>query len=581
MNSHQINEYSISIYDQIPFFIQIFLILNICFGVTFALSTSKSNEFFFVLIGILIIIINYIYLFSWPNVLGYAFYGQYDPLAHAGFIKDIAISGNNSARDFYPASHILAAIASLITNMKILKTMMLIPLSFSMIYFGFIYLFINLLIKDKFKLVSILASSYIPLLLGYHTLFTANGLGLLLVPLMLYLFFIRLSKSSYNYNILLVILLLIIPFYHILSAILVLYVFFEVYIFILIFNKSKNKIFYQYTNILNNKPILVCFSPLLILFITSVLWFSNSYMWSGSIKKVVNWFAGEVANVPLSEVVRSLNTATSFLDFSEFIWTLFKWLGGYLLFGFLALLGFLFIIKKFENDRIENIFFGMLLLFVSLFSLLLIFVVPSGVDFVRPLRFMALFLQIFGGITLYNILKYIDEYYLKRRMISKFRIRILSFIPYLFLYLLITISVFNIHYSPFVFKPNEQVTEMQLSGCNWLLDNKNPVINIVGIEGISWYTNIILGNALTMERHDITPIKIQENYVGEHFEKLFSRNWMQPRYVYYNNFQKLFYTLVLPAVDRFNPNDFKNLEENNYIYKIFDNRDFIAFIYIP
>jgi len=295
INNEPTEGYEISIYTAVSPLVWVFLICSIVGGIsitvgqTFPKESTQSNWW---LVGFVIIMANYIIIFLLPILKGYAFYGTGDPLAHVGYIKDICQTGYINRDNFYPAAHIIVAITTIISDVPYLAIIKFFPAVFSFLYFLFIFFLCKDLMRVEKKVAITVVSCYIPLILGYHTLFTPNGLALLLLPLILHLYFSKTTEKSFEYTILLVLFLLALPFFHILVA------FFLTFVFIV-----NCVIEFVYVKSCKNTEIMVnsipSINPILISSIISITWFFQSMLWGGSVMRVFWWIKGVAVAKPI------------------------------------------------------------------------------------------------------------------------------------------------------------------------------------------------------------------------------------------------------------------------------------------
>ena len=92
--------------------------------------------------GIIILLISYVLVLFIPYELGYYLYESSDAITHLGIIKNIISTSQIEPSNIYPATHILFAITSLISNVEPNITSLLLPL-FSQCYLLLECLFIQ------------------------------------------------------------------------------------------------------------------------------------------------------------------------------------------------------------------------------------------------------------------------------------------------------------------------------------------------------------------------------------------------------------------------------------------------------
>jgi len=561
INNEPTEGYEISIYTAVSPLVWVFLICSIVGGIiitvghTFSKESTQSDWW---LVGFFIIMMSYIIIFLLPVLRGYAFYGAGDPLSHVGYIKDIYQTGHIGSGNFYPATHIIVAITTMISDAPYLAIIKLTPTMFSFLYFLFIFFLCKDLMRVEKKVAITVVSCYIPLILGYYTLFSPNGLALLILPLILHLYFSKTTERSLEYAILLILFLLVLPFFHILVAFFLTFVFIVHYIVEFVYAKSCKNM----EIIANPIPSI---NPILILLITTITWFSQSARWGGSAMRVSRWIRGEVVVKPINEATGMLEKAN--LSFAEFVLLIIKMYGGYIIFGIIAFIGVLFVLRGIKSIPKNDLFLCFLLISTSVLSLLLVFVIPTGMDPLRPLRFVAFPLQLFVGLTLYKLTG------IGKRRIINFLVILLLLFP-------AVIGMFNVHYSPYIMRPNEQVTQMQFSGMSWFFGSKDPHVKHIGITSKHRFSDALLGRHVASERKDLPKHPINY-YVGDHFSKLSHDILLNKKYMTLSMFDEVLYTKVWSSTKRFEESDFEKPETESSTNKIYSNGEFRIFFINP
>lgn len=200
--------YVVDIYSMFP--LNFYLALMFCYLVgTFLVLNGKKA------LGTLILCLNHFEILIIPYMLGYYLMGRADDMTYIGEYLQIANSGHFASWDIYPASHIIGASISVISNLEAHSTSFIIPIVFSFIFIAGIYLFSRLLFSDSCIHSLVLVSSFILYLGTYNFLNVPHALFFALMPLYLWILY-KYSKMHNNVSIPIIFILmtLLIPFTH-------------------------------------------------------------------------------------------------------------------------------------------------------------------------------------------------------------------------------------------------------------------------------------------------------------------------------------------------------------------------------
>lgn len=179
-------EFEVSVFDNIPLTTILLGSLLILVSVVLIVVTIKYDKDYF-LTGIGSLITVYAGLYAIPALRGYGLHSTfgYDILSHYGQIQDIILYGSLSD-DRYPASHLLVAEFSMITDVEFELVGWFIALWFYLLSIFFIAIFVWSITGNKEITITVILASF-PLAIGPHQLLIQPWtLSLILVPLLLY-----------------------------------------------------------------------------------------------------------------------------------------------------------------------------------------------------------------------------------------------------------------------------------------------------------------------------------------------------------------------------------------------------------
>lgn len=561
------NGYELSIYQNIP--IIILLPINIYLGFIIAFISIKhyKNNNFFLQIGYLIMLFNFFIILIFPIIKGYEFFGLGDVLTHVGYEIDILNIGHIALNDFYPILHIFIVNITLMTSLDLRIIMKYLPPIISIFFIISIYILFNQLFEKKKQVYVASLISTIPFLASYYTGLVPNGLSLMLMPTILYLFFKSRKEHSAALSILLIIFLIIIPFSHPLTSIFL--------IIFLIMIEFSNKAYY-----FNKKnKYSISFEAILILLITFFTWISSSFIFTRSISKIFSWTKGELY-APTEQVNQAFNK----LNFSlmDRIIIFLKMYGTELVFLILALSAFYIIIKKMKKDQTKINLFSLGVILTSTLFILVFFVFTGDPNF-EPIRSMNFVFMLSIPLAGYLIFEIYERFSQKKLIIP-----ILS----LLLTLLFINSAIAIYPSPYISQPNPQISKSHLNGMEWFLINKDTNINSLRMESAapSRFTEFIYGLNTSKERIDLIKY-ISWTVIPDHltYDKnseigqnvTIEKNKTVNKYFPVAKVDILSYTKIWQAVGRYSDEDFNKLKNDKSADKIYSNGDFDIWFIFP
>ncbi len=569
ISRHRATGYEDSIYANIPAIVWILLFLSIICGISLMTIFNKRDSYW--LIGLVIILLNNMLILLLPVLKGYVFYGKYDILTHIGLTKDILSYGYFEKENFYPITHVLFSEIALIANIPPMSLFSYMPVFFSMLFILFIHLFAKAILNKKEQVLIATASGGVLLLWGYHTIVVPNGIADFFYPLFMAVFYLRNTKKSFNYNVLLLILVLLFPFLHPLTTVALV---FTIIMFKLSFhiielsNVGHKEIFSK----LRQRATV----PLLVNLIVFIAWISTFMVWEQTIRDIFTWLLGEVTVTPINAMADTLNrielTGIGVLELY------LKLYGHILIFIILSAVASLIIIKEFFQNRnyefqkqfsLVVIFIGFILF---LFWLLL---VPMGFGALRLMSYLAIISIILGSFSLHE---FIVVKFNKRRYIAPLAILIILVIP-------MGIGIFNVFDSPYILKPNLQITNAEMDGYKWAFDHKDPDITVSAVISAQPYrfVDALWGVKARMNRNDVKEYGSgPEATIPDHFNytnyTTVGSSYSADGYILLSEYDKHLYTEVWKVIGRYNHTDFERISYDPTMLKIYSNGGFDTWI---
>lgn len=462
-NTLPITQYEVSIYSAAPLFWLLIILSNLTLIFCMIMQAQNENYEYFWLSFSLLMLNNFIIL-AQPLIKGYFAYGSTDPWNHYNFSKSIFDSGN-IGNDYYPITHLLIVEISKITSLKIETTMKLLPAYLSIIYTVFIYFLGKEVFNNKQYSVILAAVSSTFLLAYYQISVYPQGLSILILPLIFYLFFRSASAKSINYIIMLILLLFLMPFFH---------PFVEVTLIACLIAAEIIKYILDKKSINVNKSMIS-----IILFIT---WYSSYGILDRGIKKLNGWFFSEVASVPRTNEVAFTKSMTLIDTITLFL----KSYGSLVLYMFIALLAIILIFWRYKkgDKYLKNMIVLSVLFVISLISYYLTFITQGVTSIGRFLgsNIAVWALPLLVSFPLFLILKNFNKK--KLAFLLVFLIISSSFV----------ISSFSNYRSSWINQPNWHFTYSDASVINWEENHKGietktlhlafPVGGVINFENI-------------------------------------------------------------------------------------------------
>ncbi len=559
--------YEDSIYSNISTIVWIFLFLSIICGISLMTIFNRRDSYW--LAGLAIILLNNMLVLLLPVLKGYVLYGRTDTLTHIGWIKDIVSYGYFEKDNFYPITHVLFSEIALIANIPPTSLFSYMPVLFAMLFMLFIHLLAKAVLNNKEQVLIATASGGTLILWSYHTQLMPNGIADFFFPLVIAIFYLRNTKKSFNYNVLLLILIVLFPFLHPLTTVALIFTFgmFKLSLRVMeISNKGYKKSFSK----LRQRATV----PMLINVIVFVAWMSTFWVWGAKIREISHWLWGEVTTTPINDMANTLNKIG--LGGTDVIEIFFKLYGHVFIFIIFSAVASLRIIKEILQNRkyefknhfsLVVIFIGFILLF---FGLLL---VPVG-TLLRELEYPTIISIILGGFGIHEFIKVKLN---KRKYITLLAISIILIVP-------MGIGIFNVFDSPYILKPNQQITLADMDGYKWIFDHKNPEIIVNAVMSAQPYrfVDTLGGVKARKNRSDVKEYAGNETIIPDHFNytshTTVGSSYSSDRYILLSEFDKHMYTEVWKVVGRYNNTDFDKISYDPTMEKIYSNGGFDTWI---
>lgn len=528
--------YEISIYSSTPFIFWFTIIIGLFNGIfIIVLALYRKIDKIWIL-GLFEIIFFNILVISLYAIRGYILYlGRGDTASYVGMAKDVINYGYFFDYNFYPLMSILIAQINQMTNISVLGISRYLSSLFFIIYFLTIYCLAKSIYDKKFIFACVIASA--PILFPW---FSTSIYHMLLSVLMIPTLFYCLQRNSDNrFKFLSIILVVMYPFFHPMTSVLIL-------IYLLIIYISKTYIY---------KLKTISIFLVYIAFASFMSWFITQYFILHSFKLVISQMfdfsdmgstASQVEYYTLK--LGLADSIRSFLFMDAHIIILY----------IISLCAILYIMcnKRLLDKSSMGDFSTMMYCFII--GNLLIFIIFFTSNSHNPDRLINLNPNmVFTPILIGYLI----------RVLKQNKILIIGLI----IFSAIT-SVFSLYQSPIVTQPNDHMTTNDIISAEWLLYNKNVEIKTAYIlSPLGRYADMTYGYSLRSKRDDI--YRGMKN-IPDHFgfsDGIFPID--KDRYLIITEYDIQAYTQVWRNIDRFNKDDFINLDSSKNTNKVYDSKE--------
>lgn len=554
--------YELDIYASTPLLTWVFLGISLIIGAAIilicAISKDKSKRPLWML-GLFILILSRISILWVPYIRGYLTWDG-DNISHWGILKDIISSGFLDSSNSYPVLHTLLSETVLLTNLQIPLVTNLSTALISIFYIFTVYLLSRAVLTDKsHQLMAVLVAGFIFVLGGYNVFLMPNGWSIFFIPLLFYLYFERIKRPELNIPFLIV--LVLFPFFHPLSSLLVGISFLFIYLMTLLSTRWPiNRLIPQ--NIILTRTANPLF-PAMIQFAILLPWILSFSKFLPNIRSMWNQIISGSPHI-LDDITGTLSkiNVTGF----DTIFLFVKLYGIALFLIVLTLLGMAFIITKWRKKEISSNLFplfiiGSVIIFFGFMYFLYLIGFPgmSAIGAQRLLSYVQVLAPIIAGYALWEI---IGKAHWKKIITSSI-VLLLLFSSFL--------SIRSLYHSPFVLRPNAQISHSVILGSSWFIENKHTSISTTSLlSSIYRYADGIIGRTETSNRKDLRSLQLSDHFGYDKYDTI-GEQFSTPNYLTITAKDQIVYSTVWKIIGRFNELDFEKLRQDISTYKIYEN----------
>lgn len=549
--------YEISIYTSTPTLFWISITYNVVVSILYLLINLFKKFSKFPLYSYIQIILSNCLVISLFAIKGYyAYLGRGDTLSYAGLITQISESHFIYKDNFYPLISILISQINQVISIQIIQIVNYIPIFFYLIFvFGIIAWSKELIPNEIYTQICFICS--VPLFFPW---FYPTIYPMLIATLLLPLVFYSLKKFEYNKNFMIIVILLLLAnvFLHPIVMI-----FLIAFLCLLVILEQFKYIRKKFNYHLKTKTYNI-------LFLSSIMflmWLIIQYYLLNGLNIIIQ----TILEFPERQSTSSIALGyTAILGINDTLQYFLLTNSDELL---IFLLSFIAIYILFKNPQyISKEYDTLRYLACCLISGNMMLTILFFITRIHgPLRLMNLNLNIIFAIILAGFLIW---HYTKKdsKIVVSLFIIIIIFSS--------VSSIFSLYPSPLTIRPNDQISKYDIFALNWLISLKDPNFKVLSIEtSADPFAQYILGDEY-YKRIDFNRGS-RENPLPNHFVSIqygVNNSYNSNYYVVISEFDILAYTTVWEKINKFNNNDFNNLNNYFIINKIYDNNDFRVYL---
>ncbi len=554
--------YESSIYTGTPFPAVWLLLLGLAGGVAIAvygLFAPESNRWRNCLAGFVVITLSAVTFLCLPSIRNYVTASGGDQLGHVGFVVDILDNQKISGVNPYPVVHTLLAEVASVTGLSAMQVVNLNTAAVFIVFMLDAYLLATALLPDKRQrlLAALVAGGTMAGISSYYLV--PNTWSIAMLPLFFCCYF---RQKQVPFRILTVLLLLIYPFFHPLSSVVIMVALAAMELPKPLYSRLFKRLGMGVPSWMESSPVLW---PLVLEAEIFFPWILTRQAFRENVKifwqQLVslgssNQYQSQIVNLEKANV-----SGFSVLTLS------LKMYGEQLIFLALAALAVILIVRQARSGNRDSYRYTLLLFGVWIPPALVIFLGDfAGLAVFRAFAAgrMLLYIEIacipFAALALWEIARRARSGWLARAAVCSLLIMAL-------------VGNFVGHYrSPYLLRPNEQVTHKYAAGMTWYLGSKDPQIAALCVATYpKWYAEASLGYEAARVRQDLPEFP----QVGDHFgyDAATNLGWQYSKtaYVSISGVDRVVYQTIWRPLDRWNDADFGRLEHDPTADRIYSN----------
>jgi hypothetical protein len=555
--------YEPSIYGALPWYFWTAVVGAILVGTSVVVQNARSEAPDRTwLFGLGTVFVVNALLIAMPYIRGYPIYGRGDVLTHIGFIRNITEQGFVSSSNIYPNLHLLVQTLSYATGIDPMYVINLVPIAFSVTYFGSMALLVSKMFDRRRLVLFGWAVVAIPSLGTAFLNAVPFTMSMLFVPFVLFLFVEEQQRNTLSVRVALVTAIVSIVIYHPLTTL-----FLIVTLAFYWVAKRTRRFSREYVGPTNVASLT------LVVFVAWYVTFPGIVFRFESIFDVfVNDGGGASTLESYSSTVSE--TQPELIDLIRI--AAYK----YGVEGVAIALGVGFVVValalwwrgRYEPNIYTTTFGAVFLTFVA--ASVVFFTMDLIVGFGRPLLLSRILALPLAGAFIYLVWRISSRH--GDVGTTAFNVALVAVLV-VFVYL----SVFTVYYSPQSTQMNHQVTEMEITGSEWVFEHRNEDL-LIDEFGVSQERLYDFHYGTDADRQNI---RESETGPPDHFNyttrQYLGESYDSDRYLLLTEFGRVTYPAKFPDYEQywgFTPEDFDRLEYDPSVTRSYDNGEFNGYL---
>lgn len=559
---HPAAGYELSLYNSTPFPVLGLLLLSFAGGIAIVaheLFTSGHRDSRTYLAGFLVIVLAGAAFLCLPFFRDYVAASSGDHLGHVGFVSDILSTGHIGRLNPYPVIHTLLAQISTITGLSAMDTVNLnTSLALPLFMFTAYLMASAVLPHEGQRLAAALVVGGMMAGIGCFYLLP-NTWSTLMLPLFFYCYF---RRERVPFRILTVAILIVYPFFHPLSSIVIMLVLATIEVPRPLYTRLLRRLGMGVPVWMSSRPAIW---PVLLEAAVFAPWVLTRQVFRSN----VSIFWQSLTTFPGSHQYQSAagNLAKANVEGFQILALMFKLYGELLVLAGLALLAAVLLVRQLRRGGREDGYYRLLLFGVWVPIALVFF----AADFVgvaalkvlaadRMLGYIEMACVVFAALALWEIgarLKSSD---------AIVAVTCVLLLPALL------VNFYGHYHSPYVIRPNQHVTHHYMAGMGWYFDTKDPVLPALCVATYpKWYSQATFGVDATYQRVDMPEVPDVEDHFGYDNFTTMGEQYDGSQYLSIDRVDRMAYQTVWQHLGRWNDADFRRLEDDPTVGRIYSN----------
>jgi len=510
------------------------------------------------LVGFAVALMTAVTFLSLPFVRAYVTWSG-DHIGHFGYLQDMTLTGHIGSQNPYPIVHVLLFQIATVTGASTLSVVNLNTALLVPVFTLSSYLLATLILprREHQLLAALIAGGAMVGLSAYYLV--PNLWSIAMLPVVLYCYF---RREVFAFKIALIVLLLAYPFFHPLSAL--------VLIVILVALEILKPLYWQrFRGRMRPLPAWAdarpTFWPVILETAVFLPWVltrnafasNRATFWD---QLTSGWGSGEISDIAGTLAKVDVHGA----DLAILTARLY---GGLMILVGLAAIGVILLLRRWwaghqDNSNGRLLFIGILGILGALTYFVFVLGMPGSEAF--PAERLLIYVEI----AAIPVAAFVLWEWGRRRSSTAFVWGVL----FLVLIGLSTVNFLGHFQSPYIMRPNEQITRTDMAGMSWYLYSKDPEVpSICAMSPAKRFSEGIVGTTATRARQDLPYAAHFEDHFGYTQYKTLGEQFDTDVYGTLHEYDKMVYQTVWATLDRFNDDDFARLEEDLTVEKIYSN----------